>query len=587
MKRFLLVLMIISSLNLISQNSSEATIERPTDFELLSSPDSTGKRAPILNPPRYGDKNDTNQKTGAYQIKIPYPIIFIHGLSSKSDTWYNLGNFMYSNYTFYWGGRFDYCLNYDGNNYIANKNFWPATGADLAVFSGSWTVGEYYHVNFDVGTNGSYNPNGNTYEVLSNQSAVAKQGRALRDAISRVLALTGRDKVILVGHSMGGLCAREYLQNSSNWQADGRHHVAKLVTTGTPHGGSNASMSSLNSIFAGIDSKSEAVRDLRESYFYSGNPGVFLFGGVESLTYMDDILSAYFYNPDVNCNGITGETVTGLNAKSIDYNIDYACIIGTANPLNGGDYVVDDQNANLNNYKTSITTNTFSIGVSHTALTQQMYENMQGLDEPNEYYSAYNIGFDTSYTAFTTMQPIGGYSFDYDDFRFVVGANSIVTVNVSNIQLSNLMVRILDASFNPIGTSVSSGGFSTISYTQAINAGTYYLEIYGTPTTSSYLYPYKFILSKTLSGIGVNEITLNESNISIYPNPTNSILNIESQYFGNKVGYEVINSIGQTLLSSNLSSNKTQVDVSNLACGVYLLKIHSDKSTVYKKFIKE
>ena len=49
--------------------------------------------------------------------------------------------------------------------------------------------------------------------------------------------LTNKDKVILFGHSMGGLCAREYLQNSSNWQTDGSHHVAKLITRGTPHGG--------------------------------------------------------------------------------------------------------------------------------------------------------------------------------------------------------------------------------------------------------------------------------------------------------------------------------------------------------------
>ena len=52
---------------------------------------------------------------------------------------------------------------------------------------------------------------------LSNQSAIAKQGLALRNVIIYVMQLTGRDKVILMGHSMGGLAAREYLQNPSNW----------------------------------------------------------------------------------------------------------------------------------------------------------------------------------------------------------------------------------------------------------------------------------------------------------------------------------------------------------------------------------
>jgi len=78
-------------------------------------------------------------------------------------------------------------------------------------------------------------------DVLSNQSAIAKQGVALKVVIQHVLSLTGRDKVILMGHSMGGLASREYLQNPDNWTDPYiNHHVAKLVTTGTPHGGSNS-----------------------------------------------------------------------------------------------------------------------------------------------------------------------------------------------------------------------------------------------------------------------------------------------------------------------------------------------------------
>ena len=53
----------------------------------------------------------------------------------------------------------------------------------------------------------------------------------------------------------------------------GNHHVAKLLTIGTPHGGSNASTFGLVG-----DGYSEAVRDLRWSYS-NGNAGVYLFGG--------------------------------------------------------------------------------------------------------------------------------------------------------------------------------------------------------------------------------------------------------------------------------------------------------------------
>jgi triacylglycerol lipase len=50
--------------------------------------------------------------------------------------------------------------------------------------------------------------------------------------IEAVLAATGAERLILVGHSMGGLVSRAYLQRY------GEARVARLVTLGTPHQGS-------------------------------------------------------------------------------------------------------------------------------------------------------------------------------------------------------------------------------------------------------------------------------------------------------------------------------------------------------------
>ncbi len=55
------------------------------------------------------------------------------------------------------------------------------------------------------------------------------EGLAAR--IRALTAETGAEKVVLVGHSMGGLAARAYLRR----HGDGR--VAKLITLGTPHHG--------------------------------------------------------------------------------------------------------------------------------------------------------------------------------------------------------------------------------------------------------------------------------------------------------------------------------------------------------------
>ena len=64
-----------------------------------------------------------------------------------------------------------------------------------------------------------------------------------------------------------------------------------------------------------IEQRSDAVRDLRTSYFYSGDPGVFLFGGLESDGTLWDFLFQDFWNVDVNCNGQEGDLIVGLNQK--------------------------------------------------------------------------------------------------------------------------------------------------------------------------------------------------------------------------------------------------------------------------------
>ncbi|MEO8409899.1 MAG: alpha/beta fold hydrolase [Propionivibrio sp.] len=54
----------------------------------------------------------------------------------------------------------------------------------------------------------------------------------LAQRIAEVFAVTGAAQVVLVGHSMGGLVARAYLR------AHGSDKVARLITLGTPHAGS-------------------------------------------------------------------------------------------------------------------------------------------------------------------------------------------------------------------------------------------------------------------------------------------------------------------------------------------------------------
>ncbi len=561
--------------------------ERSADFEYLSAPDSLGKRTFLKTA-----ASINSERIETLPQKLPYPIIFIHGLNSKSGTWDPTTNFMDSQYGLTFGGRFDYCLNSDADNTIANTNSYPTVGADLALFSGTWHNGDYFYVNFDVGTDGSYHPNGNQYDVLSNQSAIVKQGFVLNDAIYRVLQLTGREKVILMGHSMGGLAAREYLQNQSNWQPDGQSHVAKLVTTGTPHGGSNQVTG--GSALTGVDCQSEAYRDLRATYSGSSDPGVYLFGGLESSSVMDNTFCSNFYNIDVNCSGSVGQNITGLNQKNIYNDLGYSCIIGECSGClltqHPGDGIVLETSANINSYYTLNADQFYYIASAvveiHTDLPIQSYLNMQALDEPYLYPLSYKVNFDTTYIGFMTVQATNNPfpTIDYDDYKFTVSANMSVGVNISNIILPHLFARIVNSSYQVVGTNHDSNGSSHLGFSQNLSEGTYYLEIYGTATNTSYLYPYSFILNNT-TGISENNLA---NTISIFPNPVTNLLTISLPATNIKsCSINLYDMLGEKMLDEIIThTSQYTINISTLPQGIYFLEAIMDGEKVVRKVVK-
>ncbi|MCD0473368.1 T9SS type A sorting domain-containing protein [Flavobacterium sp. EDS] len=91
-----------------------------------------------------------------------------------------------------------------------------------------------------------------------------------------------------------------------------------------------------------------------------------------------------------------------------------------------------------------------------------------------------------------------------------------------------------------------------------------------------------------------NEISLigssnNFYTLKIYPNPTSSILNIESSNDLTNAKISIINTLGIVVNSNNYSlvnPNLATIDVSNLLIGAYFITIDYGRSLVQKTFIK-
>ena len=562
----------ISSIG-FSQNQRIEFKPRPVDFEYFEYRNDS--IFPLKTPV-------DNSASRVFESKLPYPIIFIHGLNSSSETWNDATDYYDTQYSFTYGGRFDFCLNADNNNATTNKNFFPTAGADIAAFESFVQNGDYYYVNFNVNPNGSV---GTT--VLSNQSAVAKQGAAVKVAVQRVMAVTGKDKVILVGHSMGGLASREYIQNSYNWQADNQHHVAKFLTLGTPHGGSNAS-DIPGSFLTGTETRSEALRDLKITYYYSGEPSRFLFGGIEinnSSNMNEHLFGPDYWNIDVNCNGTIGDNIVGLNQKPIDNIIDFSCVLGRING-SSSDGVVTETSGTLGNYFTG-TGLTYpikyfyytSIGIeNHTALPSQYYEIMQGLDEPNVKELSYRISTNKDYIGYTTVQnPTGA---DNDFFKFTIADNVNAVVSVTSIVTSSMNGTILNSAGTAVGASQNNSG-NTLSFTRTLTPGDYFLRLTSTsPTNTNYQTPYQFNITTTLS-TGDNSF----ASFTYYPNPVKDILHLDNISLTKASIYSLLGQLIETKSFENSTSNT--LDLASLESGIYLIVLENDLEQKTIKVIKE
>lgn len=528
---------------------------------------------------------EIQERNGVAQ-HFPYPIIFIHGLVGSADTWTSFYNYALAQGWSY-GGHIRFNLNSDNNlNY---SNITLSSTSDVADFNSNLPDADFYLVNFNCGLDGtSYGGNYNT-PTQSNQAAIVKQGLAIRQAVSHVLAATGKDKVILFGHSMGGLAARQYLQTPNLWQPDNKHHIAKLVTSGTPHGGSNASFPGF-SAFAGVNERSDAVRDLRRTYFYSGSSGVFLFGGLESSSVMNDLLLG-FYNYDVNCNGSIGNQITGLNQKNISTNLDFSCIVSdySLDPL-GGDLVVGWVEAQLKSYY-NVVAETFEIDAFHTSMPGYTQINYESFDEPDYYDLAYTIEKNTDYNGFITRQaPDAEYSIDYDDFVFKTTQTGWVSVVVDNIVTYPFGVSILGhPNYNYLFDQTFQNGQIQ---TQAIQipAGTYYLEFYAYGNSNSWQFPYAFRLVWSATNPTATSDIENKIKINISPNPTSGLIDIIIENEENTMGVMKIHTeLGQEVHSKTFSGVKITegFDLEAYPDGAYFISVTTERGSSTSKVIKK
>jgi hypothetical protein len=90
---------------------------------------------------------------------------------------------------------------------------------------------------------------------------------------------------------------------------------------------------------------------------------------------------------------------------------------------------------------------------------------------------------------------------------------------------------------------------------------------------------------------GIDNINLNKTlgGVEVYPNPASSVLNVKCSVFnGSVTKLEIVNCLGQIVLTEQISSQITQLEISQFPKGIYFMQIFEGKRIIEsKKIVKE
>lgn len=116
--------------------------------------------------------------------------------------------------------------------------------------------------------------------------------------------------------------------------------------------------------------------------------------------------------------------------------------------------------------------------------------------------------------------------------------------------------------------------------------GTYYFALVVNENAAGYPYAIAFDDVTLIDNGMLSTPGFETNNFTVYPNPVKNWLNIS--YTQNITSVEVFNLLGQNVITNTTNtSTKTQVDMSALAAGTYLVKVNTENGTKTMKVIKE
>lgn len=184
----------------------------------------------------------------------------------------------------------------------------------------------------------------------------------------------------------------------------------------------------------------------------------------------------------------------------------------------------------------------------------------------------------------TDIKGLVNPSNDNDYYRFVITTGGTITMTLTTLP-ANYHLRLLNSSGSTLQTSSNSGtNNETISRT--VTAGTYYARVY--PSNSNQwnatnCYTLRVALGTATRG----DDLITAKPVIVFPNPVTKTMNVSIPDIQGMADIRVFDIYGKLVQQRSTGQANTQLDLSSLPSGMYVVKVMNDGKETAMKIVKQ
>ena len=179
---------------------------------------------------------------------------------------------------------------------------------------------------------------------------------------------------------------------------------------------------------------------------------------------------------------------------------------------------------------------------------------------------------------------------DNDYYRLTITTGGTVQISLTTLP-ANYDLSLLNSAGGVLATSANNGTSNETINANVTNT-TYYIRVYprnngAWNANSCYTLNVGGTASRNMDDITSRGVPGNGGRLSLYPNPAKQTLNVSLDQINEKTELKVYNMMGNLVMRQITNKTNTQLNISKLPAGVYMVSANDGMVTSNSKFVKE